>query len=423
MSIAVPRRSRTNGLLTPVDFDFPVNAAYWQAGRQVTPQVAMARSGRLEHYQRLLRGIPDLPGLEGITDPLVYSNYFGRSARTYAALLMAFPPAFEGLPEDFDLDGFLAAIRECIVSMISNGTALLYADPDSGDVLAPDVRDWFPTDDYAGDVIREVNTPSSEDGETPDKSVATVWRLVPGNAAELTFQVDGDKFSTQLNEKALNLTERTVFPIQLPESERRSEWGSSMFEPLVPLVTQITRRYTQLGNVLDDFGDPVITAEEDPGAGPAFPYGDDAQAQESSVVTRRSLKAQRRDGVLIVGRILKNAAYLTYDADNAAAFQMIGEVEDQVYAETGLAAALYGVIRGEGVASGETLKRMFTHAYVRIDQIQHAILTAALDALDMAGYPDVRPTWINALDAVDTVTVDQGGTTPEQDAIMTGGNL
>ena len=46
---------------------------------------------------------------------LVMGSEFQRVADTYALLLMAYPPAFTGLADDFDTDGLLTAINEARV--------------------------------------------------------------------------------------------------------------------------------------------------------------------------------------------------------------------------------------------------------------------------------------------------------------------
>ena len=137
----------------PIRLDTPVSLEYWQDGSHtIIPPVADARTERLKNYQRLYDGDTEPLGLLG-KERIVYINYFARLSDMVQRLLMAFPPAYEGLNESIlPVDDINDALATVIIDLTRYGTGLFWSAPrpEQGSLirrLTP--SRWYPANENA----------------------------------------------------------------------------------------------------------------------------------------------------------------------------------------------------------------------------------------------------------------------------------
>ena len=420
------RRSKGSPFLERVVFDVPVSPDYWREGARLVPEVAAARSKRLQTYDDLYHGVWESLGLTA-EESSVATNYFADTARSWTNTLTAYPPDWDGLDPDYDPGLLNRALRSVVRSIFVFGTGVFYANPETREIEYVDPREWFPAGRH-GDSIRRLRELPSTDGKVGE-AIVTVLKL-DANPVELTFKARRGTRAGELGELILErpitaegVNERLIYAVPLDPDEPGVDWGSSIFELIIPNVTELTRRYSGASRVLTEHMDPVLTARRATGGGGRIPSATQAQRQEAEAVKRNALLANRRSGFQEIGDEWDSLEYVTWDASLDANAHQIDLQEDSVFATTGMPGPLQGRFRGGGYPSGITLQQSFGQTSFMIEALQHDILPMFTAALDYLRRGDVTPRWLNPLFVLDQAARGAQPDSDEDDAILTGENL
>ena len=395
--------------LRAVRFDVTTPLDYWRRGASFVPDDAAARVQRFDLYRELFHG--DFGRINADEDRLVQFNYFRRAAVFLADLLTSFPPVVEGVD---GLDGAFAdqlndAIHRVVVDRVRFGTGCLRAAARDGvpEVHAVDPAFWYPIRGYAGDVLAypvegEVEGDYQLVYLLPGGGRAERWSNSGGALGELRERVDFDMPG-----------ERTL--ISCPRRPRVGEWGTPLYDDMVPLVAELNRRVAGTSRTLTRHASPLLEAKRARGQPGPYPDEDDVEAEIRLKTERVHLTDQRESGVVFLGGDYDEVRYLVWDAQLQAAFAHCENVLEGLFAVTQVPGPLYGMWRG-GSNSGMALKRAFTPTYVYL-RSEQAYLLPRLErvirlAVEMAGGDGsaISVSWDNPFDALDTMTVVQTST-------------
>ena len=386
-------------LLNYVNFDIAVPGEYWQEGRTKVPQAVRPRVDRMELYFRLFNG-EFAPLRLKEKEMQVRINYFERVATFIPDLLMAFPPTINGLPDGFDVNVLQDAIYDVIVNMVRFGTGVFYANDENLQSIDP--RLWFPWED--GDTIITSTHLVNDEGMF-GKTRNTVMRFGEGFDDMLTFEANDNVNLGELTdeEEIATTVQRPIVPCPLRPAT--GEWGKSMYNVMVPMVIELTKRYSSSSNILDEHSDPTLVAIHGEEKIPRVRGRDTLEAGVNRQdIERYNILSELKSKFFETSKSVKDVKYLTWDGKLESNFKQIAEVEDTLYASIHLPASFQGVLRGGGIPSGQTLKRMFVSTYTMIENLQHALGPNIQKALKVLGH-EVTIEWLNPIDRVDVVNV------------------
>ena len=407
--------------------------AYWYGtNRSLDPPGAKARRDRLWAYEKLYRGDYSPLGMDP-HEHMVSGSEFARVADTFTRLLMAYPPSFEGLDDEFEVDEMLDALNHVVLDVVRYGTGLLYSFPPIGEGTPGGVRRldplwWFPAAPRAGAYVM-VNPILPEDGSVPTTASVGVQTFNEGFEERL-FGTSPDTYNfSALGASADGELPRTTiehedYPIQtcaLPPLV--DGWGMSTFEGMVRLVAELSRRMSTTSAILTRHASPHLQAVRDDRSG-EYVHVRDAEGRAEMEITTAMLDEQTRQSVILPPNGITRMEYLTWDGNLEGSFRQRESILDEIAAVTALPTALYGIIRGGGVPSGASLRRQYAMAHTTIEALQTMLIPKLQQAIALAGGGDeVVITWLNPLDQLDVMRVEQGAPDEEDEDIRTGEEL
>lgn len=395
--------------------DSRVNIGYWQNPNfDITPPVASSRVNRLRAYESMYRGdyTPlGLPNGEGS----VHASEFSQVADAYAALMLAFPPQFDPpLPDDFDMAELVTVLIGVIVDMTRYGFGLLYAEPQRGNqrgrLRRLDPIYWHPdydSDDQPRAAYAQVRPVLRIDGQTAINTEAAITVFWGGS--ELYVYAQGtSEFSMSRTGEVEAPVMRDAFPVQVCAVPPLLDgyWGTSLYDGMVPMVAELTRRASGASTILRGHEAPHIVPKRDANAGAPFPYTEDGKADiEVLAADLDDQTASNKQKFIIPPPGYDALEYLTWDGRLEASFRQREMAEDRLASITGLPSALFGVLRGGGIPSGTALRATFAGAYARMEMLKSILVPRLTAALELAGAGKHVIEWPNALDELSTVRV------------------
>ena len=412
--------------------------AYWYGNnRSLDPLGAKARRDRLWAYEKLYRGDYSPLGMDA-SEHMVSGSEFARVADTFTRLLMAYPPSFEGLADEFDVDELLTALNHVVLDIVRYGTGLLYSFPSAGEglpggVLRLDPLWWFPSAPRAGAYVM-VDPVLPEDGSTPTSASVGIQTFTPlpvgdGTIEERLFGTSPDTYTfSALRASDGEMPQTTIahedYPVQtcaLPPVV--DGWGMSTFEGMVRLVAELSRRMSTTSAILTRHASPHLQAVRDDRAG-EYVHVRDAEGRAEMEITTAMLDEQTRQSVILPPNGITRMEYLTWDGNLEGSFRQRESILDEIAAVTALPTALYGIIRGGQVPSGASLRRQYAMTHTTIEALQTMLIPKIQKAIALAGGGDeVVITWLNPLDQLDVMRVEQGAPDEEDEDIRTGEEL
>ena len=409
----------------PIDRDMPVSPFYWhKGGVEIVPPAARERFMRLNMYRMLYEGDVSYLGMPP-RESVVYVNYFARFSNLVKFLLMSFPPDYgDTLNEDVLTPGAInKALAEVVIDLTRYGTALFWAQP--GMVKAADVRFWFPSaimDDstYIGVERLESSGSTIEQGTT-----ATVWWQrtemgLPVHSMIPFVSADGQNVSGQHlpdDFELLTQTGQVLFPVALSPIE--GGFGPSVYQDMLPIVAELTRRQSHISGILDRHADPILAARLRDTDNVRIPRADDRPAREQLRQVEFGTSTGRTISAYVLPPWADSAEYLVWDGSLTAAYEQLDRMLTGLAALTTVPESLYGILAGGGQPSGTSLKRQHVGAYIYLETLQKLLIPVLTDVIREAGAGEVVIRWLNPLDQVG----EDGEDMPTDMSIRTGANL
>ena len=386
-----------------LDFDKPVSPMYWMAGegRTIVPNIARDRFTRLSLYRDLFDGNVWSLGLTDI-ESTVFVNYFSRFSMLLHHLLMAYPPDYDGLDEDVLTPGDInEVLSDIIIDLSRYGTALAWVNP--GTVKCADPRYFFPSaieDDYTWISVDKLE---SVNGEEEMGTTADVWwqHGEMGGYSHLPLQSsDGEHLGAPFTEP-MNHPGRALFPFTLPPV--RGGFGNSIYEAMIPIVAELTRRQSRISNILDENASPILGVKmQEPGmANMPGPVGDDQTPRERMRQIEVEDATGRVRSLFVTPRWAASMEYLTWDGSLDAAYTQLQNMLTMMAGTTSMPESMYALMEGGGQPSGASLKRQHVSAYLLLEAYEKAIIPILTDVIAEAGAGEVEITWANPLDEID----------------------
>ena len=185
--------------------------------------------------------------------------------------------------------------------------------------------------------------------------------------------------------------------------------GTSMYDDLIPLVVELSRRYSKNSKTLDAHADPLLIAymsdteyqslgrEFDPTA---------QTAKEQMAAADKALKAFRRRDIAQVGDPNVKMEYLTWDAGMESSFKQIDQMVQEIGVMTGLAQLLK--VNDSGM-SGVALRRLMLPLFAATLALQREMIRKVSE---LVGQTVVWPHPFEELENQDT-SLDEGETEQE----------
>lgn len=385
-----------------IDFDKPMSPGYWQTGegRTIVPNTARDRFTRLSLYRDLFDGNVWSLGLTDV-ESVVFVNYFARFSMLLHHLLMAYPPDYDGLNEDVLTPGDInAVLSDIIIDLSRYGTALAWVQP--GKVKCADPRYFFPSaveNDYTWISVDPMESVNGEDemGTTAD----VWWQHGEMGYTHLPLQsVDGEHLGAPWMEP-MNYPGRALFPFTLPPV--RGGFGNSIYEAMIPIVAELTRRQSRISNILDENASPILGVKmQEPGmANMPGPVGDDQSPRERMRQIEVEDATGRVRSLFVTPRWAASMEYLTWDGSLDAAYTQLQNMLTMMAGTTSMPESLYALMEGGGQPSGASLKRQHVSAYLLLEAYEKAIIPILTEVIAEAGAGEVEITWANPLDEIE----------------------
>ena len=401
--------------LLPVVFDVVTPVGAWVPGQTWPPPATQARAARMQLYRELFSG--DFRQLSPVPMTLQL-NYFRRATLFLAELLSAYPIEITGgVPPEY-IDGLTELVTEAVhtvvVDQTMHGSGFLRSRAEAGVpiVEAVDPRWVFPLPGNAGAVLAIPDTANPGDPQLDvimlhRESVAhSRFALSPGSTLSSVLGTE------QLLGRFPAAAAPTIEPV--PRRPATGGWGVSMYDDMVPMVLELSHRFTTVSGVLDRHAEPVVALKRNDRYFNDDPTDDEETAEVRLTWERERLSALRSHPVIVLPEEFDDAHYLTWDAQMQANAAHVELVKDALFAVTSIPSALFGMA-ASGFVSGSSLKKLYapTYLYVRDLQAQltNQIKRRIAQALTMAGSPadpsGVTFEWPHPLEELDTVTVVQ----------------
>lgn len=413
-----------------LDFDKPISPMYWMAGegRTIVPNIAQDRFTRLSLYRDLFDGNVWSLGLTDI-ESTVFVNYFSRFSMLLHHLLMAYPPDYDGLNEDVLTPGDVnEVLSDIIIDLSRYGTALAWVNP--GTVKCADPRYFFPSaieDDYTWISVDKLESVNGEEemGTTAD----VWWQHGEMGHTHLPLQSsDGEHLGAPFTEP-MNYPGRALFPFTLPPV--RGGFGNSIYEAMIPVVAELTRRQSRISNILDENASPILGVKmQEPGmANMPGPVGDDQTPRERMRQIEVEDATGRVRSLFVTPRWAASMEYLTWDGSLDAAYEQLNRMLTAIAGTTGIPESMYAIREGGTPPSGVSLVRQHTSAFLLLEAYEKAIIPVLTEIIAEAGAGDVSIQWLNPLMEIDgqgaAERMMMGDDEDEEDAmeIKTGENL
>ena len=365
-----------------------------------------ARNQRLDTLTRLYEG--DMSEFIGSDEDLrVPVNLFRRVATLTSDLLMIAPPEIEGVDfGDEFLNTFHEAVSDVTINSIIYGMGYFLVEVAAGEVSIESIAPSSVFRTNTGWAISDfVVTSSSLDG-TPNQiemldiheegSAETSTRVFTGDAQNgvIGMEVESDT-PTSL---------AAVIPVPRPPFD--GTWGLSLYPDILPLVLELSRRYSGNSVVLSAHEHPKlvtwIDTQELETRGELFdPTA--STLEEKLAAGKMDLASELRDDVLAVTATNQRVEYLTWDANLEASAAQIDRIKGEINAMTGIPSILEGE---QNIPSGVALRRMLIPLYAATRSLQSSLTLRAQLAVQslqvlMGQSPSATVLWMHPLEILD----------------------
>ena len=395
--------------VSPANYNVAVPLSYWTDQPSLPPPGTTTRTAQLREFRRLYEG--DLSVIMGDRYP-VRVNYFRRLADNMADFMLAYPPVAGG-SDDLQqlLDDAVDVLADAVVDLVRFGTCLLrvYRDSDGPHLEAPSPEGWFPAADgtaalltYGADGLyrallcdggseRQVVYESYSDPESAEPDgLNPVSPLTPVSTTEVdpSFALDGP----------------TLWPVTL--GGRSGPWGTSLYGDLYPLVTELCRRMSKTGHILNRHADPMLAFTEDPNA---RPYSDSAEDRTVTVAAQRVfLDETRQQPVIIMPPDFQKAEYVVWDAQMLASNSHMASLKEELFMATRVAPILFGTQIPASVGTS-SLRKVFAPTYTFLRRVRIKLQATLERALSVVLSEDVALDWPDTMDQLDRQIIENIG--------------
>lgn len=397
-----------------VDFtDTRTSLYYWARDRfSLPPPVARPRIKRLKAYRDLYNSDYS-PLLLPDSETIVKGNEFRQTPDGYADFLMAFPPTFDPpLPDEFDMSALMTELTCAIVDMIRYGFALLYSEPGTpampGGIHCWNPIDWYPAEGPDRAAYVQTQMALREDGRHTTQRILTATILDQTMEVHVGGVTSGKGVDRQMTTEPMI---REAFPVQVCALPPLVDgyWGTSLYDEMIPVVAELTRRASGMSTILRDHERPHIVPVRDPRENAPINYAEDGTADIDVLAANLDDQDAEDDGqkYIIPPFGYTDFKYLVYEAQQAAAFNQRQMMQDQLATITGLNSALFGVMRPSSPRSGTALRATFAGFYAKCEMIKSVLVPRLTAALALAGMPDRTIEWPNPLDQLSVVRTQQ----------------
>lgn len=385
-----------------------ISLLYWTdlAGKDIEPEAAKPRINRFKAYDQLYSG--DWQPLNMQTwESSVRVNSFARVTDSYVNLIMAKAPMFEPeLPDEFDRAMLTSAIAAIIADLTRYGTAILY--PSENMVERLDPRCWYPAvgDEQAAYVWKE--PAPSVDGKKTDAMFVNVTVFdQETETGQLAYSQRGDRFTSVYEMDEMVRYEEMFIPqvISVPPLVD-DYWGTSIYEGMVHIVAEQTRRASGAGDILRNHERPRLKLKLKAGAEQSS-FGPPEERQKRLLVDQVQLDEQYQNDILSPLAPYEDVELMVYNAQMEGNFKQRELMQEMESSVTGLPLSFLGVLSRGVLPSGNALRAQLAMAHARIEMYHSLITPALVNALKIATGMDFVVTWDNPIDDLSTVQVAQ----------------
>lgn len=397
---------------SPVERDRPVSPFYFGVGQPIVPPVAEERYNRLSMFKALYEGHASALGLLP-SEYAVFINYFSRFSNLVKFLLMAIPPDYQNLNEEAVSAGYVNRIlSEVIIDMTRYGTGLFWVNDSV--IEAADPRYWFPSGIKNDTTWISVKPMESADGQTTSGADLTVWwqrdvMNVPVHSYAPYWSDDGQNISgggpimNANGELMPPLPGRVLFPVALSPIE--GGFGPSVYQDMLSVVAELTRRQSSISHILDENADPILGAKARQQDGVPMPGqigpGDDATARQRLRQVTFGSATGRRRSAYVLPQWAESVEYVTWDGSLTAAFTQMERMLTALASVTSVPESLYGILASGEQPSGVSLKRQHVGAWLYLETLQKLLIPVLVDVIEAAGGGQVEIVWLNPIDQLD----------------------
>lgn len=390
----------------------------WVEDGLLLPREVLQRNTVLDDFTTLYDGVT--PAVAMLADILkvhepVGTNWYRLTATRYADLLMAIPPLYPDNPIDIGRI-IRGALFGAIVNMVRYGGAvLLPVVRYQGDMATVAIHNidprlyWRSVNGSQNMLVRRA--PGLYRGyETLGDGAYQVYDIRTGEGSNNTTDV----YSMGVYEaQAMLLWEQGTVLTQEPAD---GDMGWSMFTDLYPLATEILARNTLNSFILNKHSSPLLMLKSKIDA--MHVESDQGDVDATGLERVNTLKVwydqQRQADILpLNAEMFDDASYLTWDGHLGDSIRVIRQIEEQIYAITGIPSSWH-TASGQ-IASGSALKRLYVGTYARTSQMQNTIMSKLVELSDnitnLLGVPVPAPVeWVNPLDSLaDEDNTEMGG--------------
>ena len=362
-----------------VDYEIDIPLEYWQTGAELVPAEARDRFNQLNDFLSLFNGEYQK---FGFNRPF-YQNYFSITAMFIADTLMSYPPVIEGFDENFISPRFIQMLQEathCVLAdMIRFGTGLFQiVDSEvEAEVLTPLPIMWYPASDEA-DVLVNMLTENEIELYTNDKDGSVEYQRYRLEGSRLKEEIENN-FNQLGSEAEWNVIQEaglgrigSIVPVQRRPST--GDWGRSLYRDITQTSLEINRRFEQCADILVEHGNPILLLIPTVGTPQ---YSDPASAEQVSLTIateKQRFDVFRSSPVAALPQGYMDAKYLMWEGMLTDHYNMIDELQKQLFASTNIPAALYGLGVETNTPSGRALFIQYARTIFYTKQLQTSLI-------------------------------------------------
>ena len=391
-----------------IAWDVVVPVDYWKDGAPYPPEGTHERNNALDLYYNLYHGV-------GVVEK-VQNNYYQRVSDFYADLYASFPPVVEGIADEQFAKYVNLTLTKAAASIGRNqstyGVVILRpALNRQGQpiIQSLDPRHFYPTDEDDTDVYVQF---SRDLGEGPtlihiqlmDRDGSVIYTHAYNQGTIGAFQYDSDVID--------GTGERNCIVAPRGGDDDNSDWGISMFDSIISIMTELNRRHSQNSGIFDIHSNPIFLYKNKEQANPDIYTDDNISMYNQSMAEDIILANKRGVPVQTLPSNKESAEYVSYDPQMQGVQAHIDKLEDAAGASVGLPAFIDGSDRSI-LASGTAMKRAYVKPYVKMHAAQNMLLPRLRDLVEVLGYlanvtiGDIEIVWDNPFDRLDEQAILQ----------------